>query len=147
MPDDTGPHHRKIHSHRSGGPVAVATIILEEETLAINYMCAFHLRLCGGEPPPSPRATSGGNARVTRRQRNLPADATVSPSTSAFHWKPNYTQALLSFHLYAPLTLKQQPWWWWGGRQDSLNLKSPCRGGGWDTPFHTNINLVTGCKL
>lgn len=52
MPDDTRPHHRKIHSHRSPGPAAVATIILEEETLAINYMCAFHLPVCGGKPPP-----------------------------------------------------------------------------------------------
>lgn len=50
MPNDTRPHHRKIHSHRSLSPATVTTIILEEETLAINYMCAFHLLFCGGEP-------------------------------------------------------------------------------------------------
>ncbi len=44
------PTTEKIHSHRSLRPAAVATIILEEETLAINYMCAFHLLFCGGEP-------------------------------------------------------------------------------------------------
>lgn len=50
MPNDIRPHHRKIHSYRSLRPAMVATIILEEETLAINYMCAFHLLFCGGEP-------------------------------------------------------------------------------------------------
>lgn len=60
MPDDTRPHHRKIHRHRSLGPVAVATIILEEETLAINYMCAFHLLVCGGKPSEGP----GGDSEV-----------------------------------------------------------------------------------
>lgn len=47
-PNATRPHHRKIHSHRSLRPATVATIILEEETLAINYMCTFHLLFCGG---------------------------------------------------------------------------------------------------
>lgn len=74
MLDDTRPHRRKIHSHRSPGPVAVATIILEEETLAINYMCAFHLLLCGGEPSEGPGAGTArwGNARVTPCQHNRP---------------------------------------------------------------------------
>lgn len=66
-PNATRPHHRKIHSHRSLRPAAVATIILEEETLAINYMCAFHLLFCGGEP----LEDLGGDGEVGQQESDM----------------------------------------------------------------------------
>lgn len=127
MSDDTRPHRRKIHSHRSLGPVTVATIILEEETLAINYMCAFHLLPCGGEPSAGPRAGTArwGNARVTRCQYTLPPTPPLHPLPWPFigrHLKPSF-----KFHLYAPLTQKPQPP---GGETRSLISEGTWGGGG-----------------
>lgn len=122
MPDDTRPHRRKIHSHRSPGPVAVATIILEEETLAINYMCAFHLLLCGGEPSEGPGAGTArwGNARVTCCQHKLPPFHQLPRRPFiGLHLKPSF-----KLHLYAPLTHKPQPP---GGRRGACSQKGPRR--------------------
>lgn len=120
-PDDTRPHRRKIHSHRSPGPVAVATIILEEETLAINYMCAFHLLLCGGEPSEGPGAATArrGNARVTRCQHNRPPFHQLPRPFIGRHLKPSF-----KFHLHASLTQKPQPP---GGRRGAWSQKGPGR--------------------
>lgn len=76
MPDDTRPHHRKkkekkIHSHRSLRSAAVATIILEEETLAINYTCAFHPLLSGGEPCEDPGGGVGRVGLVDERDKTV----------------------------------------------------------------------------
>lgn len=86
MPNATRPHHRKIHSHRSLRPAAVATIILEEETLAINYMCAFHLLFCGGEPSEDwAEMARWASTRVTRCQHRRRAPPTTQPHTDHTH--------------------------------------------------------------
>lgn len=92
MPNDTRPHHRKIHSHRSPRPAAVATIILEEETLAINYMCAFHLLFSGGKPCKDLGGDKRDGVEEERRPVSTGQRSATRPLTVTFNLHANKTE-------------------------------------------------------